>query len=772
METTRRQRNPGLLPLLPLIYLAWADGDLSASELEAIRAAAAEQPWLDKARREQLGHWLDPDSPPSAAELADVLEQVRRAAAGLPEEQAQGLAALCHALVEREREAGELPDETRDALERLETLLGVSGSSALRGLLNPERPDPDSGEYGVAVELEPRQLAALLDGPEHELVAALRTKMANPRYRPDPDWTLAEHREARLRWVAELAGEGHGRVAFPGVTCETGFDRFLAVFAAVACSDLSLVIKYGVQFGLFGGAIYHLGSDEQRERWLPAIAEGEHLGCFAMTEAAHGSNVRDLETTARYDKAEDVFVLTTPHDEARKAWIGNAALHGRSAVVFAQLEVAGVRHGVHALMVPIRDQHGATLPGVRALDHGHKMGLQGIDNGQLWFDGVKVPRDRLLCRHASVDADGHYHSPLASSSRRFFTMIGTLVGGRLAVAKAGLAAARIALTTAVRYGERRRQFGPEGRHERKLLDYPSHQRRLLPRLASLVCLELSCNETVARLIAARGEGEPSSEDVRKLEAQAAGVKALATEFARDALRECRAACGANGYLAEHRFGELIADADIFVTFEGDNTVLLQLVAKSLLTDFRQQFSDDRLWGVLRYLVGRAASALAERTPMILRRGGDWLERDAQLAALRYRTTTLLDSVARRIRGRLGEGVDPFDAFADCQNHLIRLAQAAVEQRVLRDVAAVEARLLEQEADEGLRLAIGQLGDLFALSRLEADVGWFLERDHIDGGRARALREHVERLCGELRPQARTIVDGLGLPAGLLPPFVR
>ena len=119
-------------------------------------------------------------------------------------------------------------------------------------------------------------------------------------------------------------------------------------------------------------------------------------------------------------------MIETPDDEARKEYIGNAARDGRLAAVFAQLEVEGERHGVHVLVVPLRDEDGNLCNGVRIEDDGEKMGLNGVDNGRIWFDGVRVPRDALLNRYADVSEDGHYTSPIESPNRRFFTMLGAL----------------------------------------------------------------------------------------------------------------------------------------------------------------------------------------------------------------------------------------------------------------------------------------------------------------------------------------------------------
>ena len=149
------------------------------------------------------------------------------------------------------------------------------------------------------------------------------------------------------------------------------------------------------------------------------------MGCFAMTETGHGSDVQALGTVAAYDAVSREFVIRTHGDESRKDYIGNAARHARLAVVFAQLETDGEGRGVHAFVVPIRDQSGAVLPGVRVEDDGLKLGLNGVDNGRLWFDGVRVPREALLNRFADVAEDGTYSSEIENPNRRFFTMLGS-----------------------------------------------------------------------------------------------------------------------------------------------------------------------------------------------------------------------------------------------------------------------------------------------------------------------------------------------------------
>ena len=329
-----------------------------------------------------------------------------------------------------------------------------------------------------------------------------------------------------------------------------------------------------------------------------------------MTETAHGSNVADLETTATFDFPNDELVINTPHDLARKDYIGNAATDGQMAVVFARLLVGEFDHGVHAIVVPIRDSDGNPLTTVRIEDAGQKAGLNGVDNGRIWFDNARVPRANLLDRFAQLGPDGSYTSDIASPTKRFFTTLGTLVGGRVSVGTASISAAETALTIAIRYGTRRRQFGPPG-NETTLLDYPSHQRRLLPRLATTYAYHFAFADLAADYVASVGEG---STDNRHLEGRAAGLKAFGTWHAMDTIQAAREACGGQGYLAENRFGDLRSDVDVFTTYEGDNTVLAQLLAKSLLTGYRSNFADMTPTRWVRYFSQRLSEAVTEAVP--------------------------------------------------------------------------------------------------------------------------------------------------------------
>ena len=444
-------------------------------------------------------------------------------------------------------------------------------------------------------------------------------------------------------------------------------------------------------------------------------------------------------------------------------------------MVFAQLIVDGVRHGVHALLVPIRDEDGSVLPGVTVEDGGAKLGLKGVDNGRLSFDQVRVPREALLNRYADVAADGTYRSLIDNPDRRFFTMLATLVQGRVSVASGALGATKVALTIAVRYANRRRQFGPPGgSSEATLMTYRAHQRRLLPLVARSYALNAAQQDLIAQLSESFSQVDAPLLDRRRLEARAAGHKALATWHASHAIQICREACGGAGYLAENRFAALRADTDVFTTFEGDNTVLLQLVAKGLLTEFRQSFNELDPMGTVRFVAGQAAESVVERTALrqlverlrdaVPSRDDDagLLDLDYYRGMFRWREEHMRASLARRLRRGIADGLDPFDVFASCQDHVVAMARAHAERAVLESFAA-----RVETADDMVKPVLERLCDLHALATLEADRAWFLEHGRLSTARSKAITALVGRLCAELAPVAEALTDGFAVPEELV-----
>jgi acyl-CoA oxidase len=350
-------------------------------------------------------------------------------------------------------------------------------------------------------------------------------------------------------------------------------------------------------------------------------------------------------------------------------------------------------------------------------------------------------------------------------------MLGTLVRGRVSVAGAAGSATKTALAIALRYAAARRQFRAPGvDQEVPLLDYRAHQRKLLPALATAYALHFAQGELVSALHAVQTATEPDERAQRELESRAAGIKALTTWHATATIQACREACGGSGYMAANRLPMLKADTDVFTTFEGDNTVLLQLVAKGLLTGYRDEFGQMDTLGMVRFATRQFAGAVAERTvagalvqrlvdAAARRDEADLLDRGEQLRLFEDREAHVLDGLARRLRAAGSAPREAFAAFNDAQDHLLLAARVHVERIVLEAfVAGIDA--CEDDAAAAL---LDRVCDLHVLATVERDKAWFLEHGRLTPARAKAVTAQVNRLCAELRPHALTLVEGFGIP---------
>src|SRR5581483_9086048 len=161
------------------------------------------------------------------------------------------------------------------------------------------------------------RLRPFLDGRWREIRERARELAADPRFAV----TVGEDTETQRAHVLErmiaLTEAGYSALGFPsryGGRDDVGGS--VTGFEMLATGDLSLLVKAGVQWGLFGGAVLHLGTARHHEAYLRDVISLRLPGCFAMTETGHGSDVQSIRTTATYDAATDEFVVHTPDDEA------------------------------------------------------------------------------------------------------------------------------------------------------------------------------------------------------------------------------------------------------------------------------------------------------------------------------------------------------------------------------------------------------------------------------------------------------------------------
>ena len=181
-------------------------------------------------------------------------------------------------------------------------------------------------------------LQRVLDGRWRDTKNMIREKLSLEIFRPHFTPTKSVARARVNEQLAIIAAAGAAEDGFQKDHGGTG-DAGAAVtkIEMLAMSDLSLMVKAGVLWGLFGGAVENLGTERHHEAYVRPLITLDLLGCFAMTETGHGSDVQHLETTATYDPDTEEFVINSPTPSSRKDYLGGAAESATVAAVFAQL---------------------------------------------------------------------------------------------------------------------------------------------------------------------------------------------------------------------------------------------------------------------------------------------------------------------------------------------------------------------------------------------------------------------------------------------------
>jgi len=738
------------LQYIPFFYVIWSDDLVSASEINVVEKAIGNDASLNADEKALLHAWLSVAKPPKNETLKQWKQLITSSKVKLIESETYPLATFSQNIVCHYHDTCPFNDSLKD----IEINLGIQPNH-YHHLFDVEVVQEVTSDFYKASELD-----TLLKGSNAKVVDDFRKALHHPVFHWNVYRNKYEFRKKVLEQVAFLADKGYGALAYPKAYGGTGdMEGYASIFENMMYADGSLTIKFGVQFGLFGGSIQKLGTKKHHEAYLAQAGRAELLGCFAMTETGHGSNVRGIKTTATYDRKTDSLIIHTPGKNDNKEYIGNA-LHATMASVFAQLIVDGKNEGVHAILVPLRDADHNTLPGITIEDNGYKLGLNGVDNGKIWFHQVAVPRENLLNKYGDITLDGKYESDIKNPNKRFFTMLGTLVGGRICVARAGLGGAKMALAIAVKHALKRRQFNDSIKiQEDLLMDYPTHQLRLTPLVASAYVYHVTLDKMMEIYC------DDTQPDKRKVETQVAGLKSVITWFANDAIQECREACGGKGYLLENRIPDLKGDVDIFTTFEGDNNVLLQLAAKGVLSDFKAEFNSAGFTTVLKLLGQRMSDKLATVNPLYSNKVDKEHLYNPKFHkhAFNYRTRRLTYTLAMRIRDYIKKGVPSYQAFLKVQTHLLALGKAYSVELAYNTYLT----FTEDISDTKNKALFQKLGSLYALYEIRKDASWYLEQGYIGGTKSKAIRQRVERLSTELRPHIGVLVDGFGIPEHLM-----
>ncbi|KAK9729818.1 Acyl-CoA oxidase [Popillia japonica] len=549
----------------------------------------------------------------------------------------------------------------------------------------------------------------------------------------------------------------------------------MTVNEAIAVCFPDVSVKYAIGVSLFTNTLQTLGT-ERHQHMFQAAWNRQILSCLALTEVAHGSNTKQVRTTATYDKNTQEFVIHTPDFEAAKCWVGNLGKTCTVALLFAQLYTDGQCHGLHAFVVPIRNPK--TLlpyPGIVVGDIGEKVGLNGIDNGFVIFNNYRIPREYLLNRTADVTPEGDYESSFSEPGKILGAALENLSTGRMGICQESVNNLICAVTISIRYAAVRRQFSDNGNgngnggdnHELPIIEYQLHQWRLFPYVASaavfkmfitcltddyLTAVEKTTTSTSARL---NGLGDL----VAEIHAIISATKPLFTWSCRDAIQESREACGGHGYLKSARLGDLRNINDPCVTYEGDNNVLIQQTSNWLLRQWLTLKQEGKVNSPL-----NTCTFLKEYRVILSRKfsANVTVNVDYILSLYEWLITYLICETDKKQQKLLDEGQSKFAARNNFQVY-----RAGPLSRIYGEYLALRhywKRIHDVNTDQNLMPVLENLASMYGLSSLDKHLIYFYQGNFASGpDLITCIKEGILKLCCALKPHIVSIVDALAPP---------
>ncbi|XP_047614844.1 peroxisomal acyl-coenzyme A oxidase 1 isoform X2 [Phacochoerus africanus] len=515
---------------------------------------------------------------------------------------------------------------------------------------------------------------------------------------------------------------------------------------------VNFVEPVGLNYSMFIPTLLSQGTTAQNEKWLPPSKRLEIIGTYAQTELGHGTHLRGLETTATYDPATQEFILNSPTVTSIKWWPGGLGKTSNHAIVLAQLITQGKCYGLHAFIVPIREQgtH-KPLPGITVGDIGPKFGYDEMDNGYLKMDNYRIPRENMLMKYAQVKPDGSYVKPLSNK-----LTYGTMVFIRSFLVGEAARCLSKACTIAIRYSAVRHQseLRPD-EPEPQILDYQTQQYKLFPFLATAYAFQFVgayTKETYHRINENIRQGDLSG--LPELHALTAGLKAFTSWTANAAIEACRMACGGHGYSHCSGLPNIYVNFTPTCTFEGENTVMMLQTARFLMKSYNQVHSGKLVYGTVSYLNDLPSQRIQPQQVAAWPTVADINSPDSLIEAYKLRASRLVEIAAKNLQTEMSHRKSKETAWNLTSIDLVRASEAHCHYVVVK----LFAEKLHQIQERSIHAVLRNLCLLYALYGISQNSGDFLQGSILTEAQVTHVNERVKELLMAIRPEAVALVD--------------